>query len=114
MARRLAPSAVLLTAIPLAALSLGAPAARADYASGQSIQEQQILDYGPNSKPRGLLDAANPIDLMNRLRRGTALDNATNPGDAVDQALRDLELKSAPAGGPAGSASPGSGPMKAP
>jgi hypothetical protein len=109
MARRLIPSAVVLSA-----LALAVPCARADYAAGQSVQEQQIYDYGPNAKPRGLLDATNPLDLMNRLRRGTALDNATNPGDAVDQALRDLEQQSAPAGRTPGSASPGSGAVKSP
>lgn len=104
MTRRLIPGAVVLTA-----LALAIPSAHADYAAGQSVQEQQIYDYGPNPKPRGLLDATNPLELMNRLRRGTALDNATNPGDAVDQALRDLESQSAPAG-----RASGSGAMKAP
>ena len=64
--------------------------ARADYASGQSKQEQQIYDYGPSSgKGSGsLLDSANPMDLMNKLRKSTAMDDATPPGDAIDQALK--------------------------
>jgi hypothetical protein len=33
---------------------------------------------------------------MNKLRRGTALDNATPPGDAVDAALNDFQVQSAP------------------
>lgn len=40
-------------------------------------------------KSSSVLDAVNPIDLMNRIRRNQALDDATPPGDAVDQALRD-------------------------
>ena len=64
--------------------------ARADYAAGQSKQEQQIYDYGPSSgKGSGsLLDSANPMDLMNKLRKSTAMDDATPPGDAIDQALK--------------------------
>jgi hypothetical protein len=40
-------------------------------------------------KGGNVLDAVNPIDLMNRIRRSQSLDDATPPGDAVDQALRD-------------------------
>lgn len=56
-----------------------------------SPQQERELDYGTGS-PRGgsVLDATNPIDLMNRLRRATALDDATPPRDAVDAAIRDF------------------------
>jgi hypothetical protein len=33
---------------------------------------------------------------MNKLRRNSALDNATQPGDAIDQAIKDLEAQAAP------------------
>jgi hypothetical protein len=74
--------------------------ARADYGSwGMSTQEQQIYDYGPNgtngsSKPGSILDSTNPIDLMNKIRKGTAMDDATPPSDAVDAALKELEVQS--------------------
>ncbi len=66
---------------------------------GLSTQEKQIYDYGPNgtngsSKSGSVLDSANPIDLMNKIRRGTAMDDATPPSDAVDAALRALEVQS--------------------
>jgi hypothetical protein len=70
-------------------------AARADYASGQSKQEQQFYDYGPSGSGSGksggsILDSTNPMDLMNKLRKSTAMDEATPPGDAIDQALKAL------------------------
>ena len=74
--------------------------ARADFNSwGVSTQEQQIYDYGPagtngTSKQGTVLDSTNPIDLMNKIRRGTAMDDATSPGDAVDAALKDLDAQS--------------------
>ena len=75
--------------------------ARADYATGQSKQEQQFYDYGPSSgsgKGGGsILDSANPMDLMNKLRKSTAMDEATPPGDAIDQALKALNAPPAPA-----------------
>ena len=73
---------------------------RADFNSwGMSTQEKQIYDYGPGgtngtSKQGSVLDSTNPIDLMNKIRRGTAMDDATPPGDAVDAALKDLDAQS--------------------
>ena len=41
------------------------------------------------------MDSANPIELMNKLRKASSLDDATQPGDAVDAALRDFNSQSA-------------------
>jgi hypothetical protein len=107
MARSLALGAAALLA---AGASWLVPGARADgFGPGQSIQEKQIYDYGPTQN-KGVLGTSNPIELMNRIRRGQALDNATNPGDAVDQALKELEGKS----GPPGPRTPGAAGVKGP
>lgn len=64
---------------------------------GMSKQERDLLDYGPGSgRSDSILDSTNPMDLMNKIRKGTALDDATPPGDAVDQALRDFDAQQAP------------------
>ena len=65
---------------------------------------QTLGTYG-NEQPRepfndsggleSILDATNPLELMNRIRRGTALDDATPPSSAVDAALREFEAQSA-------------------
>ena len=73
----------------------GVGAARAqEKGYGQTIsspQQERELDYGTGTNKGGsALDSANPIDLMNKLRKATSMDNATNPGDAVDAALRDF------------------------
>lgn len=107
-------AAVLGTAAALlAAAGLAAPGARAQGAAdlkgyGQTIgspQQERELDYGTGSKGGSVLDATNPLDLMNRLRRATALDEATPPGDAVDAALRDFHTQTV---------TPGSTGVKAP
>ena len=84
----------------MAVAALPPAAVRADYSSwGMSTQEQQIYDYGPGgtntggSKNNSVLDSANPIDLMNKIRRGTAMDDATPPGDAIDAALKELDAQ---------------------
>jgi hypothetical protein len=70
-------------------------------------QERQLFGTG-SSSGGGLgsgssgLDINNPIDLINRIRRSTALEDATPPSSAVDQALRELEAP--PVQGGAGSA----------
>lgn len=92
-------------AAPAAALAqssaLGNPVIQGDGQTIRSPQLERELDYGTGTNRGGsLLDSANPIDLMNKLRRSTAMDDATQPGDAVDAALRDFHSqKSAP--GPA-------------
>jgi hypothetical protein len=63
---------------------------------GSSQQERELnLGTGPQ-RSSSILDSTNPLDLMNKLRRGTALDNATPPGDAVDAALKDFQVQSIP------------------
>lgn len=72
----------------------GAPARAQQKGYGQTIsspQQERELDYGTGTNRGGsVLDSANPIDLMNKLRKATAMDDATPPGDAVDAALRDF------------------------
>jgi hypothetical protein len=92
---------ILGSLLLLLATGLNAGAARADFNSwGMSTQEKQIYDYGPGgsngtSRPGSVLDSTNPIDLMNKIRRGTAMDDATAPDDAVDAALKELDAQSA-------------------
>jgi hypothetical protein len=94
--------------LPLLAAPSAVRAQQAGY--GQTLGgplEDNGADVGTGA-PRSTgnaFDATNPIDLMNRLRRATALDEATPPGDAVDAALRDFEAQPA---------SPGSSQMQAP
>lgn len=113
MTRRRQTPLHALGALALLTAAAPAPPANAQQAGyGQTLgttssPERQVLDQGPGGSNRGgsLFDAANPLDLMNRLRRGTALDDATSPGDAVERALRDFEAQST---GPA--STPGAGP----
>jgi hypothetical protein len=50
------------------------------------------LQTVPGQSDQGsVLDATNPMDLMNRLRRANAMNDATPPADAIDAALKALE-----------------------
>jgi hypothetical protein len=63
---------------------------------GNSLPERDPFDTRPGGGGGSLFDATNPLELMNRIRRGTALDDATPPSSAVDQALRELEAQPTP------------------
>ncbi|KEF41221.1 MAG: hypothetical protein ER33_12710 [Cyanobium sp. CACIAM 14] len=106
---RRACAALLGTLALLPAAGVRAQQAGYGQTLGTSPQERQLFDYGPGKSGSGsgsILDSTNPIDLMNKLRRSTALDNATPPSSAVDAALRDFDaqtVKPAPQGTSSGS-----------
>lgn len=94
----------LLLGFPLVAplTGVGISPARADYTYGYSKVEQQFInqDNGGSGSGSGkgdsILDSTNPIDLMNKLRRGAAMEEATPPKDSIDAALQELEQLSRP------------------
>lgn len=93
--------AAALVAAPLLLTAAPATAQQAGYGQtlGTTPMERQIYDAGTGRPNSGtILDSTNPIDLMNRLRRSTAMDDATPPASAIDQALQQLEAQSSPSG----------------
>lgn len=92
LAAPLLVGALLAPVLPAA----GARAQQQGYGQtmGTGQQEREINFDGGPSRSGSILDSANPIDLMNRIRRGTAMDDATPPGDAIDAALRDFHQQS--------------------
>lgn len=108
--RSTARFALVLLTLAAAGSSPAALAQESGYGQtlGNSTQEQQI--YGPSRGTGGsILDTANPIDLMNRIRRSTAMNEATPPGSAIDSALRDYDSQTRPPA-PAGAGQPLPGP----
>ncbi|MEB3264365.1 MAG: hypothetical protein VKJ66_08350 [Synechococcus sp.] len=94
--RRLPLAGALLVGLASGAPALAEPQGWSQ-PYGMSKQERDLLDYGPGSgKGDSILDSTNPLDLMNKIRKGSALDDATPPGDAVDQALRDFDAQQTP------------------
>ena len=87
-------------ALGLGAASSPALAQQAD-GVGQSYgnpQLQKELDYGTGKQDGGsIFNTANPIELMNKLRKSSSMDDATSPSDAVDAALKGLNSSPAPA-----------------
>ena len=53
----------------------------------QTREERETYNVGPNDGG-SVLDAANPLDLINRIRQSGAMSDATPPADAIDAALK--------------------------
>ena len=81
----------LLSAAPLLAFSAGSACAPSPLSGYQTPAEQEIYNTEPG-KPKGsVLDATNPMDLLNRLRQANSMNDATDPSDAIDAALKGWE-----------------------
>ncbi len=57
----------------------------------QNREEREIFSTSPGGASGESLDATNPMDLINRIQRAGAMDDATPPSDAIDAALKELE-----------------------
>tara|TARA_B100001778_G_scaffold139206_1_gene114390 strand:- start:182 stop:466 length:285 start_codon:yes stop_codon:yes gene_type:complete len=88
MSSRLAAVAQLVLPCLIAATIPVGANAQVD-APYQNREEREI--YGDTNDNGSVLDAANPMDLLNRIRRSTAMNDATPPSDAIDAALKALQ-----------------------
>jgi len=93
--RTLSRPACFLCSVVFLAMSSLLNSAEADGLSPyQTPHDREMYNTSPGGNDEiSILDASNPLELMNRLRRLTAMDDATSPSDAVDEALRALELE---------------------
>ena len=86
MSRRCAvPLLAIVALLPV----VSCPAVAQMGSAYETPQERQI--YSPDSAGSAggsVLDATNPMDLLTRIRRSGAMDDATAPSDAVDEALK--------------------------
>ena len=57
----------------------------------QNREEREIFSTSPGGDSGAILDATNPMDLINRIQRAGAMNDATPPSDAIDAALKELE-----------------------
>lgn len=79
------------TALAMAVLVVsgsGIAQAQSTMSGYQTPAEQELYNTSPGQPKGTVLDATNPMDLINRLRQATAMDDATDPVDAIDAALK--------------------------
>ena len=51
------------------------------------VEERDIFETLENSKKQDTFLPASPMELMHKLQKSSAMDNATSPMDALDEAL---------------------------
>ena len=57
----------------------------------ETNEDRDIFNNLPDSNRQGsVLDATNPMELIQRLRQATSMNDATDPVDAIDAALREF------------------------
>ncbi len=57
----------------------------------QTREEREIFSTSPGGDSGTILDATNPMDLINRIQRAGAMNDATPPSDAIDAALKEFQ-----------------------
>jgi len=57
----------------------------------QNQDEKEIFGNGTDAGAGPILDATNPMDLINRLRKSESMTDATPPSDAIDAALKNFQ-----------------------
>ena len=57
----------------------------------QNREEREIFSTNPGGDSGAILDATNPMDLINRIQRAGAMNDATPPSDAIDAALKEFQ-----------------------
>ena len=62
--------------------------------SNEISTDREIHNTFSESNDRGTaIEATNPMEMLNRLKGVYAMEDATSPSDAIDQALKALELE---------------------
>ena len=83
-------AAVVLTLITTLFLGVERAVAQIDPVY-QNQEEQEIFGNGTDGGSGPILDATNPMDLINRLRKSESMNDATPPSDAIDAALKNFQ-----------------------
>ena len=83
-------AAVVLTLITTLCLGVERAVAQIDPVD-PTLEEQEICGKGTDGGSGPILDATNPMDLINRLRKSESMNDATPPSDAIDAALKNFQ-----------------------
>ena len=87
---RLAAPVVAVAAVLVASAQSGMAQVEAPF---QTKEERSV--YGDETGSGSILDATNPMELINRIRQSGSMQDATEPSDAVDEALKAFQQEPA-------------------
>ena len=61
---------------------------KGDYLNAEYLFEELEIDTSTKTEDDGSVIPANPFELVEMIRRQNSLNDATNPSDAIDDALK--------------------------
>ena len=61
---------------------------KGDYLNGEYLFKELEIDNSTKTEDDGSVIPTNPFELVEMIRRQNSMNNATNPSDAIDDALK--------------------------
>ena len=61
---------------------------KGDYLNAEYLFEELEIDTSPKTEDDGSVLPTNPFELVEMIRRQNSMNDATDPSDAIDEALR--------------------------
>ncbi len=61
---------------------------KGDYSNAEYLFEESEIDNSTKTEEDGSVIPTNPFELVEMIRRQNSMNNATNPSDAIDDALK--------------------------
>ena len=77
----------LSKSLKLAILSISLISLRSDFLNAEYLLEEMEIDTSTKSDDNGSVIPTNPFQIVEMIRRYNSMNDATNPSDAIDDAL---------------------------
>ena len=77
----------LSKSLKLAILSISLISLRSDFLNAEYLLEEMEIDTSTKSDDNGSVIPTNPFQIVEMIRRYNSMNGATNPSDAIDDAL---------------------------
>ena len=78
----------LSKSITLVFLSISLISLKSDFLSAEYLLEELEIDTSTKSDDNGSVIPTNPFQIVEMIRRYNSMNDATNPSDAIDDALK--------------------------
>ena len=78
----------LSKSIPFVILSISLISLKSDYLNAEYLFEELDIDTSTKTEDDSSAFPTNPFELVEMIRRQNSMNNATDPSDAIDDALR--------------------------
>ena len=78
----------LAKSIPLAVIFIFLTSLKGDFLNAEYLFEELEIDTSTKTNENSSVIPTNPFEIMEMIRRQVSMNDATNPSDAIDDALK--------------------------